>query len=166
LYRQWIWGYPQPFLSAPLASTIKTGQYTLDVIPTPGHSPDHVVLYERENGSLFSGDLFLATQQVISMSQDSVPQQIASLKQILQLDFDTVFCGHAGPIAKGKQKIAKKLEYLEELQAKVIKLAQTGLNPRQINHQLFPAKPSITYLSQGEWSSLHMVKSICNLNAL
>ncbi len=39
-------------------STVSTSRYRLQVIPTPGHCPDHSVFYEPVNGWLFAGDVF------------------------------------------------------------------------------------------------------------
>ncbi len=35
---------------------VRFGRTTLQVIPTPGHTPGHVVLYEPQSKSLFTGD--------------------------------------------------------------------------------------------------------------
>ncbi len=161
IYRQWIWGSQLPFNSLPLGQTVETDSHVFDVIPSPGHSPDHVVLHEKNQGWLFGGDIFLAVQQKLLRTQESVPVQIESLKNILNLDFDTIFCGHGGVFSQGKRLLMQKLNYLEEVQVKVLDLSNKGLNPRQISHQLFPQKHPLTDLSQGEWSSYNMVRSIC-----
>ncbi len=59
LYRRLVWGQPQDVAVAPLGERVETERYSFEVIPTPGHCPDHVSLYEAEQGWLFSGDLFI-----------------------------------------------------------------------------------------------------------
>jgi glyoxylase-like metal-dependent hydrolase (beta-lactamase superfamily II) len=41
------------------AATINLGGRLLDVLPTPGHHPAHLVFYDRNTGLLFSGDFLL-----------------------------------------------------------------------------------------------------------
>lgn len=161
IYRQCIWGSQRPFNSLPLGSVVQTDKYAFDVIATPGHSTDHVVLHEKNQGWLFGGDIFLGIKQIMLRAQESVPTQIESLRAVLGLEFDTFFCGHGGTLTQGKRLIRQKLNYLEEMRAKVLDLSNKGLNPRQISHQLFPKKHPVTYLSQGEVSSYNMVRSIC-----
>lgn len=38
---------------------VELGDRTIDVIPTPGHCPTHVVFYDRNTGLFFSGDFLL-----------------------------------------------------------------------------------------------------------
>src|SRR5437588_6563843 len=38
---------------------VELGDRTIDVIPTPGHHPAHVVFYDRRTGILFSGDFLM-----------------------------------------------------------------------------------------------------------
>jgi len=41
------------------------GDRTVDIIPTPGHTPDHLVLYDRRTALLFSGDFLLPGRLLI-----------------------------------------------------------------------------------------------------
>lgn len=71
-----------------------------------------------------------------------------------------MFCCHAGYVKDGRTALTKKLEYLTAFQEKVLDLHQQGLTEKQIQKQLFHKKYPITYLSFGEWDSLHMIRSI------
>ena len=44
-------------------TVVDAGGVRLEVVETPGHSPDHVCFFERARGWLFTGDLFLAERQ-------------------------------------------------------------------------------------------------------
>jgi hypothetical protein len=39
-------------------------------------------------------------------------------------------------------------------------LRKHGLSDTEIDRRLFPKKPLITHVSNGEWSSLHMVRTL------
>ncbi len=49
---------PMPAIDIDLDETpeIRFGNTTLQVIPTPGHTPGHVALYEPQSGVVFTGD--------------------------------------------------------------------------------------------------------------
>ncbi len=71
--------------------TMHTGIFSLEVIWTPGHSPGHICLYEREQGILFSGDHILpVTTPNVSIhaeeSGDPLGDYLASIKKIENLD--------------------------------------------------------------------------------
>lgn len=57
LYRRVLWGWPDPSQGQPIAdgALIKTEHYSFQVIYTPGHSPDHLCLYEPQQEWLFIG---------------------------------------------------------------------------------------------------------------
>jgi glyoxylase-like metal-dependent hydrolase (beta-lactamase superfamily II) len=58
LYRWWTWGPHRPAAGAMLEMSDRG----TTLIPTPGHSDDHHVVWDAEEGILFSGDLFLAVK--------------------------------------------------------------------------------------------------------
>jgi len=59
-YRKVFWGWPKPSHAIAVTDNamVKTKHQCFQVIYTPGHAPDHICLYEPENGWLFTGDLF------------------------------------------------------------------------------------------------------------
>lgn len=159
LYRRVFWGTPAPFVAEPLGATVETERFRFAVIPTPGHAPDHVALHEPEQGWLFSGDLFLGTRVGPIMRDESLPVLMESLRRVLELPFDTVFCAHAGPLPDGRALLARRLAVLAEVQGKVAELAQKGWSVRQVTRRLFPKEPPITWLSLGEFALAHVVRS-------
>ena len=53
-------------------SVIKTEHHNFQVIETPGHCPDHVSLYEPEQGWFFSGDLFVSEDQKVFRADEEI----------------------------------------------------------------------------------------------
>ena len=39
------------------ATPVPAGDGTLEIVPTPGHAPDHLCFFDREAGDLYCGDL-------------------------------------------------------------------------------------------------------------
>ncbi len=162
LYRRIFWGMRGGFYAFPLDSAFHTERKRWRVLELPGHSFDHIALYDPQDGSVFTGDLFVTARTRLVMSSENVPQIIDSLRTLLQCDFQTLYCGHAGVVENGREMIRKKLAYLENLRGEVLALYQKGWSIQAINKKIFPKKAALTYISGGEWSSEHIVRSIVN----
>ncbi|MHB1653460.1 MAG: MBL fold metallo-hydrolase [Desulfitobacteriaceae bacterium] len=160
LYRLVFWGRREGFQAEALPNFIENSYSRFEVLHTPGHTPDHAVFLDKENGRLFSGDLFVHYKTRVVMDMENIPLIMDSLRKLLKKDFDTVYCAHAGVVKDGYRLIEKKLAFLEELQDTVLILSDRGLEPKAITRKLFPQKPSITYFSFGQWSSYHLVRSL------
>ncbi|MBI4317518.1 MAG: MBL fold metallo-hydrolase [Chloroflexi bacterium] len=79
--------------------TISVGRVELEVISTPGHSPGHICLYERERRILLSGDHVLPIiTPNISMRTKSDQHQLShfldSLQRLRHLEVDLVLPAH------------------------------------------------------------------------
>ncbi|OEF99912.1 hypothetical protein BHF71_07330 [Vulcanibacillus modesticaldus] len=162
LYRRLFWGNRLPFHAEPFPNLIETNNYQFQIIETPGHSDDHISIYEAENGWLFTGDLYITQKPKLFLSFESIPKTISSLKKLLDLDIDYIFCAHSGKLANGKQKLQDKLDYLLELKNTILDLHQKGYDKNEIVKQLFPKKSILIYLSQNEFSYERAVESILN----
>lgn len=160
LYRRAFWRSPKPFAAQVLPDKVETERCAFDVIETPGHAPDHVVLHEPRRGWLFAGDLYLGSRVVTIMRDESLPILMESIRRVLALDFGTLFCAHAGPVPDGKAALRAKLQHLEELQGRVRTLARQGAGVREAAKRLYPKVQALTVLSGGEFSPLHVVRSL------
>lgn len=159
-YRQDTWGIRKEFKALPMKDTIQSQKMEWKVIYTPGHADDHISLFHKETGTLFSGDLFVNPKTKVIMRSESIPQIIDSIRTVLAYDIRSMFCCHAGYIQDGKVKLKQKLEYLENLYGEVKSLYEKGISIEEIDKKLFQRKFPIIYVSEGEWDSLHIVSSI------
>src|SRR4030065_2806633 len=91
-YRRLIWGCPPPSEPGELDSKIQTKNFLFLVIPTPGHSDDHVCLYEPNDGWLFSGDLFIGEHLRYLRDDEDILSVLDSLKRIASLRLKRMFC--------------------------------------------------------------------------
>lgn len=160
LYRKLFWGTRKPFEAQPLEDsfTSRTGRWK--VIPTPGHTNDHTSFLNEETGQLFTGDLYVTPKTRVVLREENIPQIISSLELAISLDFQEVYCNHAGYIENGKDALQQKLNFLKELSVKIELLADEGMTPSEISKQLFEKKYPITKLSLGEWNAAHIVTSV------
>ena len=54
-----LYGLPKPSNPEKIPDIIEAKEYRFQVLYTPGHSPDHVSLYEPDKKWAFTGDLLL-----------------------------------------------------------------------------------------------------------
>ena len=159
-YQKVIWGDAKPVEMQLLPETIETGSLTVKPIYTPGHSKDHTSYWVPERGWLFSGDLYLADRVKYFRADEIMRDEIESLKKVLTLDFDSLFCAHNPQISQGKKHIAAKLQFLEDLHGNVTDLAEKGYKPVQIMRKIhLKENTRVKWFCFGNVSAENMVKS-------
>ncbi|MDO8491900.1 MAG: MBL fold metallo-hydrolase [Dehalococcoidia bacterium] len=99
--------------------TISTGQFNLQVLWTPGHSPGHICLYEPEKKLLFSGDHILPviTSSVVYHLQSGtnpLGDFINSLKQLQHLPVNLVLPAHEHIFTNLSQRVDQMVQHHEE----------------------------------------------------
>jgi glyoxylase-like metal-dependent hydrolase (beta-lactamase superfamily II) len=140
---------------------IETSHHQFRAIYTPGHSDDHFCYYEPNKGWLFSGDLYVADKIKYFAKFESFLTQIDSLKKLLQLDFDVLFCAHNPKVENGKLRLQTKLQYFEDFAGIVIKYRNEGLSTKEIFSKMNLKENYINkYLTFGGFCAENMVYSI------
>jgi glyoxylase-like metal-dependent hydrolase (beta-lactamase superfamily II) len=146
---------------------LELGDYTLQVIPTPGHTPDHVAFYEPNRGWLFSGDLYVADRIKYFETNEDIKVQINSLERLVALDFDVLLCSHNPKLKDGKIRLERKLELFKTFYAEVIRLHQKGEKAEQILKSLGRKENNFyKYLTVGHFTAVNMVKSVLKAEEL
>ena len=139
---------------------METATHRFIPIHTPGHSKDHTVYLEPEQGWLFSGDLYLGERIKFFRSDEKMEHQIRALKIVLQHDFDALFCGHNPVLANGKKRLRRKLDYLEEINGKVRMLVSKGLPEGEIIRRMDPHTDRfVKFVTMGNASFANMIRS-------
>jgi glyoxylase-like metal-dependent hydrolase (beta-lactamase superfamily II) len=159
-YQHMVWGKAPPVEIARLPHTVETDRYAFTPVHTPGHSKDHTVFLEKKRGWLFSGDLYLGERIKFFRSDEHFCNQVDSLKKVLALDFDSLFCAHNPCLKNGKQKIRNKLQFLEDLFGTIRKLAEQGHSEKAVIKALDPKNDRvIKWFTMGNASFANMVRS-------
>jgi glyoxylase-like metal-dependent hydrolase (beta-lactamase superfamily II) len=159
LYRQLFWGWPKPSQGQPIAEAVETDCFYFQVIPTPGHSPDHVCLFEPDQGWLFSGDAYIGGQDRALREGYDIHAIIASLKRLAQLPVRTIFAGSGSVRSEGIRPLQDKISYLEGLGERIRFLQDRGLPAQRIRREILGGELPITYVTLGHFSGLHLVQS-------
>jgi glyoxylase-like metal-dependent hydrolase (beta-lactamase superfamily II) len=165
-YRRVMWGWPEPSQARPISDgkVIETEHYRFEVVYTPGHSPDHVCLYEPQQGWLFTGDLFVGGQDRALRAGYDIWEIIASLKRIAALPGSTLFPGSARVRDNPAQALTDKIAYLEKLGSKVLTLHQAGKGVSEIVRALCGGPMLIEFITLGHFSRRRLVLSYLGMN--
>jgi glyoxylase-like metal-dependent hydrolase (beta-lactamase superfamily II) len=80
---------------------VNLGKRTVEIIATPGHTPDAIALIDRENGLLFTGDTYYPATIWLYRPETDLAAYIASVKKLVALapQVKTVLGAHNIPIA-------------------------------------------------------------------
>jgi glyoxylase-like metal-dependent hydrolase (beta-lactamase superfamily II) len=105
------------------------GDRKLQVLHTPGHSPDSIMLLDRENRALFTGDTFYPDWLYAFMSgtwgESNLHDYYATLQRISELvpELEYLFCSHVKALAE------------PQVLLEVAKAIKTLLDKSETNHE-------------------------------
>ncbi|HME54322.1 MAG TPA: MBL fold metallo-hydrolase [Candidatus Lokiarchaeia archaeon] len=161
-YQRFAWGTPPPSIGTPVPPEVQTVEHVFQVIETPGHTPDHVCLFEPEQGWLFSGDLHVAELSLVYQPYDHFHQILASLKRLLPLDIHTIFDAHKGVIEDGPSALNAKVDFMETMEANVMDLHEKGMPAKEISQAVLGKENFFAMITGGHMSKLNGIMSILN----
>jgi len=185
--RATIIGQP-PDLKPPyhvLGETVDTESGCLQVLATPGHCDDHIVLYDPQEKLLLAGDAFMGSYFATPNPDVDSLKWLASLERLMKLDIEILVEGHGhihtlradipdfpGVVIRQNPKVAmsQKLEYLRWLRQQIEAGFQEQLPVRVIEASCFPwsrrtswescaTDECIRLLSLGHFSRTELVRS-------
>lgn len=140
---------------------IYTKHHQLHTIYTPGHSPDHLCFYEPNKGWLFSGDLYVADKIKYFAKFESLTTQIESLKILVKLDFDTLFCAHNPKLENGKERLISKLDFFENFAGTVKSYYYQGYKQKEIFNKMELKENYLNkYITLGGFCAENMIYSV------
>jgi glyoxylase-like metal-dependent hydrolase (beta-lactamase superfamily II) len=130
--------------------TIMTGSGQLEVLHTPGHSPDHIALWHAESRTVFVGDLLqLGTTVFIPASSGgSLADYLASLERLRQLSPMRAWPAHGPVIEDPMALVDYYVEHRRQREEQVLAaladgLATVGAITERIYRSLSPALQSM-----------------------
>lgn len=158
-YQLVAWGTPGRLEPQPAPEeTVAENGLRLRAVPAPGHSPDMTCYLEPDRGWLFTGDLYIASKPRFMRADEDVNDQIESLRQVLDLDFETMFCAHRGVIHHGPASLRAKLDYLVSLRDEVRDLHARGRTVNEITRELLGRETIMSYLTFFNFSKRNLVR--------
>ena len=170
--------------------TVDTESGSLQVIPSAGHSDDHIVLYDPKEKVLLAGDAFMGSYFATPNPDVDSRKWLVSLERLMELDIEILVEGHGhihtlradipdfpGVVIREDPKVAisEKLDYLRWLREQIEAGFKEGLPVRVIEASCFPwgrrtswescaTDECIRLLSLGHFSRTELVRSFVRTN--
>ena len=156
-YRRAVWGRTErlrgrlePFDPSPLA-----------LVDAPGHSPDHLIVWDAERRILVSGDLFLGVKVRVAHEEDESPRAlVASLRRAAALEPRLLLDAHRGPVRDAAAQLRAKADWNEETIGRIEQLDAEGATPAEIVRRLFGGDSLVGVVSGGEYSRAGFVRAV------
>ncbi len=116
-----------PELELGAAVAIQFDEGRLEVIPAPGHSPDHVCFHWPEARALFSGDVILGEgTSMIAPPEGDMAAYLATLERLGGLDLAAIYPGHGPLIEEPARKIEEYIEHRMARESQVLEALSGG----------------------------------------
>jgi glyoxylase-like metal-dependent hydrolase (beta-lactamase superfamily II) len=99
----------------------------LQVIATPGHTPDSIMLLDEANGLLFTGDMYYAGPIYLFRPETDLDAYVASMKKVAALAprLKLLLPAHNVPVG-GPAELARTVEAMQQVRAGRVKPVARG----------------------------------------
>jgi glyoxylase-like metal-dependent hydrolase (beta-lactamase superfamily II) len=107
--------------------TVDLGGRVLEIISTPGHTPDEICLLDRKNGLLFTGDNFYPGPIWLYRPETDLDAYVESITRIAALapKIHLVLPSHNVPVADPSQ-LPKLLSAIEKVRGEAVEPFAAG----------------------------------------
>jgi glyoxylase-like metal-dependent hydrolase (beta-lactamase superfamily II) len=160
LYQRIVWDWPKKSKGTAVGSNIAARNYNFEVINSPGHTDDHICLYEPDKKWLFTGDLFCGTTFIYLRKDENYLQILETIKKLSGLEIETIFCNLKGAVKNGRDALLKKIKKMEQLRDDVLKLQEKGLPPKSIKEKVLGKEDAWNLITGGHYSKQNTIDSI------
>ncbi len=140
---------------------VEAGDAVLQVVHTPGHSPDHACFWHAQSRTLFSGDLLYEGQTVVIPASRGgrLSDYLRSLARIVALDPAIAYPAH-GPVIDRPAELARAyLRHRARRERQVIDALRAGEGtPSAIAARIYDSLPDALRQAAAESVLAHLVK--------
>jgi glyoxylase-like metal-dependent hydrolase (beta-lactamase superfamily II) len=132
----------------------------LEIIETPGHTDDHVAVWDAERRILASGDLFLGVKVRVAHLHESPRALLASLRLVAALEPRILLDPHRGVVEHATNRLHAKIDWMEEMIGEIQTLAAKGCSEREIQRRVLGREAFVGRMSFGEYSKRSLVRAV------
>ncbi len=142
-------------------SPVVAGDGELEIVPTPGHSPDHLCFFDRASGDLYSGDLARLDGTIVipASKGGDLRAYLESLRLVRALAPRRLLPGH-GPIIEDPAALVDAyIAHRGQREQQILKAILDGARtvPEIVRH-VYPALPESLSAAAAESVRAHLVK--------
>jgi len=136
------------------------GGCVLTAVHTPGHTSDHVVFHEVQEGALFTGDAVVGRgTSFIDPPDGDLTQYLRSLKVMQALNPRTIYPGHGPVVFRAKDKLQEYVDHRAERERQVVEaLAGGGRSIQEIVGEIYAGYPAEVLPLAGRSVLAHLLK--------
>lgn len=156
LYRRVTWGSAPP-LRSPFTPF---EDEDLVLVSAPGHSPDHHVVWDKREGTLYGGDLYLGVKVRVAHAGEDPRLLAATLRRIAALGATRLFDAHRGHVPNPSPLLTAKADWIDETVAAIEGRIAAGASDAAIVRELWGGESLPGYLSRGDYSRRNFVRAV------
>jgi len=156
LYRRMVWGSATP-LSVPVRTFDPA---PLAVLPLPGHTDEHVVVWDAERRILVGGDLFLGVKVRVAHEGESPRRLVESLHAAAALEPRLLLDAHRGAVYDPVPLLQAKIAWMTETIGEIERLDACGLDEPEIARRVLGREELVGWVSRGEYSKRAFVRAV------
>jgi len=145
---------------------ININDETWEIFSSPGHSIEHIILYNRAKGILFSGDNVLKSINVwLGPPKSDLDQYVNSIKKISGLPgLKIILPAHGGLVLNPYERLNEIVKWRKKRTDDVTEILENsqpgGLSIREILEILYPAETGIKKNFASGWVKLTLEKLV------
>jgi len=162
-YRRLFWGRIRPYEAADMPEFFEWDGGRVEIIPAPGHSISHVAVLDRNSGTVFSGDLYVAAGASAVMLQENLCELVSSLRRVAASFPKRLLSGHGLDLRDPVPRLLSKADAIASAAAEARRLYSRGLSLQAAAWKVFPRgrlKDCVFRLgTEGEFSRRNFVRS-------
>jgi glyoxylase-like metal-dependent hydrolase (beta-lactamase superfamily II) len=117
---------------------LELGDRTVEIVRTPGHTPDSICLLDRASGLLFTGDTYYSGEIYLWAPGTNVADYTASIDRLARLEHGLIklLPAHGPPVAEPRGLLELQ-RALQDIQAGSIRFEETKENRRLFRFEHF-----------------------------
>jgi len=127
------------------------------IISSPGHSPEHISLYNEEKGVLFSGDNVLNMRSTwLGPPESNIQDYLETIKQYQNLPkLELILPSHGDIIIDPKETLSAILQRMKEREEQLLNAINQhsieGLSPDRLIKIIYPKEKKIKKIIARDW---------------
>jgi ribonuclease/clavin/mitogillin len=156
VYRRLVWGTPHALTGA----VPSFDPSPLMVVPLPGHTEDHLVVWDAERRILAGGDLFLGVKVRVAHDGESPTRLVESLRAVVTLEPRLLLDAHRGAVHDPLPLLRAKIDWMEATMGEIRSLHTQGIDEREITKRVLGREALVGVVSRGEYSKREFVRAV------